>query len=309
MDRLRAGEVELCCERLGDPGDPVLLLVAGHGAQLQWWDDRLCASLVAEGYCVVRYDNRDVGGSTSFAAAGQPDLGALLCGERADVPYTLWSMADDAAGLLDALGIADAHVVGVSMGGMIGQCLAIAHGPRVRSLCSIMSTTGAPGVGTMTRETVEELMALQAAVADPVERDVATGRRFASPGFAFDEAYVRARAERHYARGEPEGGVVRQLAAMLASGDRTAALSRLDVPTLVVHGDADAMVPVDGGEATARAVPGAELLIVPGLAHELPPAAWPRIVGAIVAVARRADAGRKPPAAPAADRIGHEQGG
>ena len=292
MDRVRAGEVELCVESLGSPGATPVLLVAGHGAQLQWWDDDLCAALVAEDFFVVRYDNRDVGGSTAFEAAGEPDIGALLRGEPAEVAYTLWSMADDAAGLLDALGLEDAHVVGASMGGMIGQCLAIAHPARVRSLCSMMSTTGAPGIGAMTADTVRELMDLDRRFTDRVERDVATARRFVSPGFAFDEPSVRARAARHYARGEPVGGVARQLAAMLASGDRTDALHALAVPTLVVHGDADAMVPVDGGRATAAAVPGAQLLVVPGMAHELPPAVWPEIVGAIVALARRADVRR-----------------
>jgi pimeloyl-ACP methyl ester carboxylesterase len=288
VDRIRAGEVDLCVERLGEPDRPTVLLVAGHGAQLQWWDDDLCELLVSAGFGVVRYDNRDVGDSTSFAAHGEPDIGAVVRGRPAPVAYTLWSMADDAVGVLDALGIERAHVVGASMGGMIGQCLAIAHPDRVVSLCSIMSTTGAPGVGAMTGETLQALVALERRYEDPVERTVATTRHFASPGFAFDEGYVRARAIRHYERGEPPGGVARQLAAMLVSGDRTDALAGLSVPTLVVHGDADAMVPVDGGRATATVVPGAELVVVRGMAHELPRAVWPEMVGAIVAVARRA---------------------
>jgi pimeloyl-ACP methyl ester carboxylesterase len=305
MDRASVGEVELCYERLGDPGRPVILLIAGHGAQMQWWDDPFCDRLVAEGYGVVRYDNRDVGGSTWFEGAPPPDIGAALRGEPTPVPYTLWDMADDAAGLLDAVGLASAHVVGVSMGGMIAQSLAIAHPGRVRSLCSVMSTTGAPGVGAMTRETIDVLAEMARAYPDPVRCEVETARRFASPGFAFDEGRVRARAEHHRARGVPEGGVARQLAAMLVSGDRTAALASVSVPTLVVHGDADAMVPVDGGEATARAVPGAELMIVPGMAHELPPETWPAMVAAIVALARRADAAGAPAAGPA----GGERGG
>ena len=285
--------MDLCVEWLGDRADPPILLIAGHGAQLQWWDDGWCGALLDEGFSVIRFDNRDVGDSTSFASSGEPDIGAILGGGPTELPYTLWSMAEDASGLLGALGLAHAHIVGASMGGMIAQCLALVHPGQVRSLCSVMSTTGAPGVGAMTGATVGELLELDRAYDDPVEREVATARRFASPGFAFEEAAVRARAARHQARGEPAGGVVRQLAAMLASGDRTAALGRLEVPTLVVHGDADAMVPLDGGLATAAAIPGSALLVVAGMAHELPRAVWPTIVGAIVALARRADADRR----------------
>jgi pimeloyl-ACP methyl ester carboxylesterase len=304
MDRAAVGKVTLCFERLGAPDVPTVLLVAGHGAQLQWWDDEFCDQIAAQGFDVVRFDNRDVGGSTWFDDAGEPDIGALLRGRAGAVPYTLWDMADDAAGLLDSLGIDRAHVVGVSMGGMIAQSLAIAHPERVRSLCSVMSTTGAPGVGVISPETIGVLADLDAAYADPVERAVETARRFASPGFAFDEARERARAQAHLARGEPVGGVVRQLAAMVSSGDRSAALRSVSVPTLVIHGDADCMVPPDGGSATASAVPGAELLVIPGMAHELPPETWPTVVAAIVALARRADGAGRP-----ADVTADERGG
>ncbi|HXX89912.1 MAG TPA: alpha/beta fold hydrolase [Acidimicrobiales bacterium] len=291
VDLVRAGDVELCADRIGTAGDPMIVLLAGHGAQLQWWDDALCRMLADEGFEVVRFDNRDVGASTWFEDVPQPDVGAVLRGEPSPIPYTLWDMADDTAALLDGLGVERAHLVGMSMGGMIAQCVAIAHRDRVRSLCSVMSTTGAPGVGAMAPGTVEELAALARAYPDPVECEVATARRFASPAYPFDEARVRARAVRSAERANPPGGVARQLVAMLVSGDRTAALGALDLPALVVHGDADAMVPPDGGRATAEAVPGAELVVLPGVAHELPPATWPTLVTAIVALARRTDAG------------------
>jgi pimeloyl-ACP methyl ester carboxylesterase len=161
----------------------------------------------------------------------------------------------------------------------------------------MLSTTGAPGVGVPERSTVEALVELGRDIADPVEREVATGTRFASPGFALDEGRVRARMRRHVARGEPEGGSERQLAAILCSDDRTAMLASLTVPTLVVHGDADPLVPLDGGAATAAAIPGARFMVISGLAHELPPQTWPEVVAAIVALARGADArrDRRPP--------------
>jgi pimeloyl-ACP methyl ester carboxylesterase len=304
MDRVSVGGVELCCEYLGGAGRPAILLVAGHGAQLQWWDDGFCDLLIAEGFGVVRYDNRDAGASSSFASAPRPDFGAILRGEPTAITYTLWDMADDAAGLLGALGIADAHVVGVSMGGMIAQCLAISHPRRVRSLCSISSTTGA-GVGTRDARTVDEFVELAQNFPDPVEREVETCRRFASPGFAFDEARVRARMTRHVTRGEPGGGSERQLAAILATGDLTAKLGSLAVPTLVIHGDADRMVTPDGGEATAAAIPGAVHMVIAGMAHELPPETWPEVVAAIVALARKAEAtSGRTPSAPESTRGG-----
>jgi len=298
MDRAPVGDLEICFERLGDPRGPAVLLVAGHGAQLQWWEDGFCRLLVDEGFCVVRYDNRDAGDSSAFEWAPPPDFGAILRGEPSSIAYTLWDMADDAAGLLDALGIGAANVVGVSMGGMIAQCLAIAHPGRVRSLCSISSTTGA-GVGTRDLRTIDELAELAEDHPDPVEREVETSRRFASPGFAFDEARVRARMERHYARGEPGGGMDRQLAAILATEELTPALASLAVPALVVHGDADRMITPAGGEATAAAIAGAQHVVIAGMAHELPPETWPGVAAAIVALAQSAEvAGKRPASGP-----------
>ncbi|HYA68399.1 MAG TPA: alpha/beta hydrolase [Acidimicrobiales bacterium] len=296
MDRVSLGGVDMCYERLGALQAPTVLLIAGHGAQLQWWDDGFCDRLVAEGFGVVRFDNRDAGTTSSFESAPRPDFGAILRGEPTDLAYTLWDMADDAAGLLGALAVADAHVVGVSMGGMIAQCLAINHPERVRSLCLISSSTGA-GVGTRDAQTIDELADLAREFPDPVEREVETCRRFASPGFAFDEARARARTTRHYARGEPDGGSERQLAAILATGDLSRALRSLAVPTLVIHGDADRMVTPEGGAAIAAAVPGATSVVIAGMAHELPPEIWANVVTAIVALARRADAARDRPSA------------
>lgn len=298
MDRVAVGDVELCYELLGAAGDPVVVLIAGLGRQLIGWDDDFCALIVAEGFRVLRFDNRDAGRSTSMAAGPGPDLGAIRRGDRDAVAYTLDDMAGDTAGLLGALGIGDAHVVGTSMGGMIAQALAIGHPARVRSLCSIMSTTGAPGVGLPTDEAMAVVMRRPPADRhDYVTTELANTRVIGSRGALVDEAWRRGRFERFYDRGLNPAGVGRQIMAIVASGDRTAALAGVRAPTLVVHGDVDTLVALDGGEATARAVPGAQLLVVPDMGHEIPPATWPGVVAAVVANARRAPAPAGEPAA------------
>jgi len=300
MDRVAVGGIELCYELRGVPGDPVVVLVAGLGRQLIGWDDAFCDLLVAEGLRVLRFDNRDAGLSTSFGEGPPFDLEAARSGSPGAVPYTLDDMADDTAGLLDALGIADAHVVGTSMGGMIAQALAIGHPGRVRTLCSIMSTTGAPGVGAPTPEALAVVTRRQ-----PTERDAYVATELAncevigSRGTLVDVAWRRLRYERFFDRGLNAAGMARQIMAIVASGDRTAALGGVRVPTLVIHGDADTLVTPSGGEATARAVPGASMLVVPDMGHEIPPATWPGVVDAIAALIRRAPTPTPAPPAPA----------
>lgn len=224
----------------------------------------------------MRYDNRDVGLSTHLAPEAR---------------YTLDDMADDAAGLLDALGFAAAHVMGMSMGGMIAQTLAIRHAERVLSLVSVMSNTGAPGVGQPDPEIIPALIERPPSDRDGwIDHKLNGRRQFASPGFPFDEDRVRARLRREYDRDHDESGPMRQAMAIVSSGDRTERLGELRVPTVVVHGDADRLVHVSGGEATAAAIPGAELVRVPGMGHDLPQGVWPVIYDAVDRAAAAAKA-------------------
>jgi pimeloyl-ACP methyl ester carboxylesterase len=270
MPSTRANGITLEYESIGDPGRPVLLLVAGLGAQLISWDDELVKMLVDRGFRVVRYDNRDVGRSTWFDDAGVPNALDVLSG-AATAPYVIADMADDAAGLLEALGISQAHVIGVSMGGMIAQSLAIRHPDMVATLTSIMSTTGDPTVGAPHDDAVQLLLA-----DPPADRDGAIAAALAgwrvvgSPAYPADEARLAAAAGAAYDRAWHPEGTARQLVAVLASPDRTPELRRLRVPTLVVHGDADPLIDPSGGEATARAIPGAELWMLRGVGHDLP---------------------------------------
>jgi pimeloyl-ACP methyl ester carboxylesterase len=272
-----ANGIEIAYETYGDPASPPLLTIHGLGAQMTDWPQELIGGLVDAGFFVITFDNRDQGGSTWQDGSGQPDLGALLADSNSPVPYLLSDMAADAAGLLDALGIESAHVLGVSMGGMIAQQFAIDFPTRTRSLTSIMSTTG-PNTGPPTPE------AMAALLVEPVtertaaiEQSLAGSRIIASPGFPFDDVGMRARAEIHYDRGHHPAGTARQLAAILASPDRAAALAGVSVPSLVVHGAADPLVTLPGGEATAAAVPGAELWVVDGMGHDLPVAIIPEL--------------------------------
>lgn len=270
--------ITLCWQGIGDPEDPPLLLVAGLGQQLISWPMELCAALADRGLYVVRYDNRDVGRSTRIAVP--PPTSARLMAKRF-VPgqYTLADMAADAAGLLDALGLAPAHIVGVSMGGMIGQTLAARHPGSVRSLVSIMSTTGARRVGRPAPSTLRLMLAAPPRErAEAIERAVVMFRHIGSRGFPFDEARIRALAGLAYDRGFNPAGTGRQLAAIVKSGDRTAELGRISAPTLVIHGDRDRMVNPSGARATVKAIPGARLETIAGMGHDLPAGAYGRIV-------------------------------
>lgn len=289
MPTTRANGIVLYYETMGDPANPCLLLVMGLGAQLVAWDEALCRQLVERGFYLVRYDNRDVGLSTKMDEAPVPDLLALAGGDSSSASYKVEDMADDAAGLLEALGVDRAHVVGVSMGGMIAQALAIGHSERVASLCSIMSTTGAGDVGQPSEQAVAALLAPPGETRqEAIDVGVAMSRAIGSPGFPFDEAAARERAGRAYDRNQHPEGVMRQAAAVLASPDRTEGLRSVRAPTLVIHGDADPLVHPSGGQATARAVPGARLIEVPGMGHDLPEETWPMIIEAVVSNARRA---------------------
>jgi len=284
------GRVEIAYETFGEPTDRPLLLVMGLASQMLLWHEDLCRQLVARGFFVVRFDNRDIGLSTHLHDARPANVLAAVMGDPSSASYTLEDLADDTVGLLDGLGLTDpVHVVGASMGGMIAQTIALRHRDRVASLTSIMSTTG-PGTGAPTAEATAVLLAPPARSRDEaVERSVAAYRVIGSPGYPLDEQWQRQVAGEAYDRAYDPAGVARQLVAIYASGDRTAGLRRLDVPTLVVHGEDDPLVQVEGGRATAAAVPGAELLVVPGMGHNLPRALWPRLVDAIEALTDRAE--------------------
>lgn len=273
-------DIEYCTE--GNPSDPPLLLVMGLGAQLIGWPQGFVDGLRAEGFFVIRFDNRDCGLSSGFE--GMPDLMALFAGDGASAPYRVEDMADDAAALLEALGIDRAHVVGVSMGGMITQALTINHGERFLSAASIMSTTGDRSVGAPTGEAMSALLRPVATSRDEaIEASVAGSRAIGSPAYPTDEQLLRDRAAAAYDRAYRPEGTVRQLAAILASPDRTEGLGGVRMPFLVVHGEDDPLVTLSGGEATAAAVPDARLLTVPGMGHDLPQALWGQITHAIVA--------------------------
>jgi pimeloyl-ACP methyl ester carboxylesterase len=284
--------IQIFYETHGDPEGQPLLLVMGLGAQLTLWEPAFCDLLVREGFYVVRFDNRDVGLSSKIEGGPQPDLAKAMAGDHSTASYTLWDMADDAVGLLDHLGIERAHIVGASMGGMIVQCMAIRHPDRVRSMTSIMSTTGNPEVGQPQPEAMAALLApppptREAAIA----QGLSTWKAIASPAYPPDEAELRARIASDYDRCFYPIGIARQLVAILATGDRTEALRRIRVPTLVIHGEADPLVTLSGGEATSAAVPGAKLVTFPGMGHDMPPALWPQFVAAIAGLAREADGG------------------
>jgi pimeloyl-ACP methyl ester carboxylesterase len=273
--------ISLVYERIGDTGAEPLVLVAGLGQQLLSWPDAFCARLAERGYEVVRFDNRDAGRST-HARHRPPSLSGMLARRLPPEQYDLGDLAADTVGLLDALGLSSAHFAGVSMGGMIAQTVAARHPRRVRTLTSIMSTTGARRTGRPALSTWRLLGAAPPKTRDAaVEAAVRMFRHIGSAGFPFDEAGVRERAGLAWDRDSSRSGVGRQLAAIFKSGNRTRELRAITAPTLVVHGDRDRMVNPTGGAATARAIPGARLQTVPGMGHDLPEGAWPVLVDLI----------------------------
>ncbi|MBK5221660.1 MAG: alpha/beta hydrolase [Acidimicrobiia bacterium] len=277
----RNGEVELFYETFGDPADVPLLLVNGLGSQCTAYVDALCQEYVDAGFFAIRFDNRDVGLSTKFADV-QPDLGkvvaAMRAGESPDVPYLLTDMAADGVAVLDALGIDRAHVFGVSMGGMIVQTMAIEHPERLISLTSVMSTSGDRTVGQASAEASKLLFTPAGPTRDDaIARAILGARTYGSPDHIDAEA-LAARAGAAYDRCFHPEGVGRQLMAINASGDRSAALESVTTPTLVIHGDQDRLIDMSGGVRTAELVPGAKLVVLKGMGHDHPPAYWDRIV-------------------------------
>jgi pimeloyl-ACP methyl ester carboxylesterase len=290
IQRVQVGDVEIAYETFGNAGDPPVLLVMGLATQMIGWPDDFCAGLAARGLFVVRFDNRDIGLSTHLHSAGAPDILAVFGGDHSSVPYPLTDLADDTVGLLDALGLDRVHLVGASMGGMVAQLVALRNPERVRSLTSIMSTTGDPSVGGPSEAAMAVLLAPPAADREAaVQRVIDTYRVIGSPGYEFDEPALRDRAGLAFDRAHDPAGVARQLAAILTTHDRTQDLKSISVPCLVIHGAEDALVNVSGGHATAAAIPDAELLVVERMGHDLPRAVWPEITDRIAALVRRSD--------------------
>ncbi len=291
MPTVAANDIHVEYETFGDPDRPTALLVMGLGAQMLAWDEALCREIAARDFFVVRFDNRDSGLSTHLHDAPHPDLAAAVGGDYSSAAYTLHDMAADAVGLLDALGIGAAHVVGASMGGMIAQTIAIDAPRRVRSLCSIMSTSGESSVSQPTNDALAVLLSPPPLTAEEAgERSVRGIRVIGGKGIPPDEARVRALAMRSWNRNHDPLGATRQLLAILASGDRTAGLRALRVPTVVIHGTDDPLMPIVGGRATVDAIDGAHWIEIDGMGHDLPVAIWPTIVDAIAENAARASA-------------------
>lgn len=293
MAQATANGIEIEYERFGPADAEPLLLIMGLGAQLTLWPVELCEALVARGFHVIRYDNRDVGLSTKLDDAGVPDLpavlGAVMTGQDPKLPYRLDDLAADAVGLLDALGIDAAHIVGASMGGMIAQLVAATYPERTRALTSIMSTTGNPLLPPATPAAIGALMSRPQGgdVDSLVEFGVQTARVIGSPAYPADEAALRARVRRDVERSFYPAGFARQMAAIYADGDRRSRLAKVSAPTLVIHGTADPLVPVEGGRDTAASIAGAELIEIDGMGHDLPLPLVDRIADSIAAVARR----------------------
>jgi pimeloyl-ACP methyl ester carboxylesterase len=282
----RANGIDICYEIFGDPNAEPMLLIMGLGAQMVLWDDDFCERLAARGFRVIRFDNRDIGKSSKLQGGKRLTPLELLKLRFLRIPvaapYKLRDMAQDTVGLMDVLGIKSAHLVGASMGGMIAQEVAISFPRRLRSLTSIMSTTGNPKVPPPSREATAMLMAPPPATrAEYIERFAQTWKVLRVGRFPEDEARDAARAERTFSRGLNPAGVGRQLRAILASGSRKERLHAVKTPTLVIHGTVDPLVRPEGGKDTAASIPGAKLLMIEGMGHALPIPMWPQIIDAI----------------------------
>ena len=295
MPQVKANGIEIEYESFGPADRDAVLLIMGFSAQLTMWPTELCEELVSRGYRVIRFDNRDVGLSAKLEAKGIPDMeklfGALMTGAAVEAPYSLDDMAADAAGLLDAVKIERAHIVGASMGGMIVQRMAIHHPEKTLSLTSIMSNTGNPDLPQGSPEAMGALLA-PAPAPDDIEAIIARGintwKVIGSPGYPTDDQQLRQWVMRDAKRSYYPQGVTRQFAAIVANGDRRPKLKNIKVPTVVLHGADDPLVPVAGGKDTADNIPGAELRVIPGMGHDFPLGLVPVFADAIEAAARRA---------------------
>lgn len=282
----------ICHETFGDAADPAVLLVMGLGGHMTWWRAEFCEKLAARGMYVIRMDNRDVGRSSRVHGSPRVKRGDIVRGfvtKKVTPPYTLSDMAGDCVGLLDHLQIKQANIVGVSLGGMIAQTLAIEYPDRVLSLVSMMSTTGRRLHGFQNPKMLVNLFRpVGKGKEGYVEGAIRAARLIASPGFAFDEEAANARAEETYERGFTAAGVIRQIMAAAVQPDRTPHLQKLEIPVTVIHGRRDPLVHISGGRATAKAVPGADFIEIHGLAHDLPAELDDYYIDAIIRTAERA---------------------
>jgi pimeloyl-ACP methyl ester carboxylesterase len=299
---VRANGIQIAYETIGDRGGRPLLMVMGLGAPMLVWHPDLCELLAGRGFFAIRFDNRDVGRSTHLHDAPQPDIrGALSRGDVSSAAYNLDDMAEDGFGLLEALGLTAAHVLGASLGGMIAQTMAVRHPERVLSLTSLMSTPS-PTLTNPTPEAAEALMRPPATSREAsIARAIDIARILGSPGYPPDDEWRAELAGQTWDQGLDPAGVMRQWMAILASGDRTEAVRGIRIPTLVVHGDSDPLINVTAGRRTAELIRDAELMVVPGMGHDLPRPVWPALADAISALAGRAEHPRSP--------TGHTEGG
>jgi pimeloyl-ACP methyl ester carboxylesterase len=296
MPQVKANGLSFEYDITGKDGDEPILLIMGLGAQMTLWRQPFLEKLAARGYRVIRFDNRDIGLSEKLESLGPPDMGAVLAayaeGRLAPASYDLSNMAADAAAILTALGIERAHIVGASMGGMIAQLVAANHPDSTLSLTSIMSTTGNRALPPAKPEAMAVLNTPAPNPNEDMEgylaSSLAAARVIGSPGYPVDEADQRAFARSNALRSYYPMGFLRQYAAVLASPDRRPKLATIKAPAMVIHGEDDALVPVEGGKDTAASIPGAELMTIPGMGHDVPPALYDTIVDAIVRVAQRA---------------------
>jgi len=285
-----ANGIELAYQEMGEPDGEPLLLVMGLATQMIAWPEGLCERLAARGFRVVRFDNRDIGRSTKIESAGVPRRVDMMIGRRSSAPYLLRDMAADTTGLMDHLGIESAHVVGASMGGMVAQTLAIESPERVRTMVSMMSNTGSRWTGMPSRRAMAVLLGRPPHGREAaIERAVKTFSVIGSPGFPFEEERLREISGRSYDRGHSAAGMLRQLHAITASGDRTQALRDVQIPTTVIHGANDVLVRPAGGRATARSIPNARLKMIDGMGHDLPRQLWPVFAEEIANNAARAE--------------------
>ncbi len=282
MPDVKVNGIRIEYDTFGDSSSPALLLIIGAGGQMIYWESEFCKSLAKKELFVIRFDNRDAGLSTKFDEAGIPDIMAAMEGKPVAAAYSLDDMAADAVGLLDALGIQKAHICGSSMGGEIAQIISYRYPERVLSLASIMSSTGNPELPQMKPEVLAAVFKPVPAEREAyIEHNVNLWRTLWSPGFPFDEKRLRRVLAEGYDRSYYPPGMIRQSLAVLKNGYRKSSIASIKVPTLVIHGDGDPLVSVEGGKETAQLILGAKLLIVNGMGHDMPKEAWPKIIDAI----------------------------